>query len=41
MGVTIVRSTGVMPLSVVHRSLGAKGVEGDNPMRLVRKRFTA
>jgi hypothetical protein len=26
MGVTIVRSTVVTPLSVVHRSLGAKGV---------------
>jgi len=41
MGVTIGRSTVVTPLSVVHRSLEAEGVYGGNPVRFIRKRFTA
>jgi putative colanic acid biosynthesis acetyltransferase WcaF len=41
MGVTIGRSTVVTPLSVVHRSLDAEGVYGGNPVRFIRKRFTA
>ena len=41
MGVTIGRSTVVTPLSVVHRSLDAEGVYGGNPVRFIKKRFTA
>jgi putative colanic acid biosynthesis acetyltransferase WcaF len=41
MGVTIGRSAVVTPMSVVHRSLEAEGVYGGNPVRFIKKRFTA
>ena len=41
MGVTIGRSALVTPMSVVHRSLEADGVYGGNPVRFIKKRFSA
>jgi putative colanic acid biosynthesis acetyltransferase WcaF len=41
MGVTIGRSAVVTPMSVVHRSLEAEGVYGGNPVRFIKKRFSA